>query len=240
MATNQELIELLELDLGLSIVNRRPYAKEIFKWTDIDLLPHSSADTLLCEIYEWNGRNWRTSEKNLIGYIFSNDEIQAIKNKLFNVPKYNASIPDFEFTKDQIIELGAGIPALFNIGFTGNIKNAKELSIKVNNVVKSRITNIDSPGIEIMHALSEFSQKKSKTYRKEIKSNYITKALFYAESIEIILEKNAGVDIGISFDIEGVNVEAKVDTETKKEFKLTYSETLAPFGASFVKGKDFY
>jgi len=41
MATNQQLTELLELDLGISIVNRRPHAKEIFKWLDIDLLPHS-------------------------------------------------------------------------------------------------------------------------------------------------------------------------------------------------------
>ncbi len=240
MATNQELIELLELDLGLSNINRRPYAKEIFKWIDIDLLPHSSEDTLLCEIFEWNGRNWRTTEKNLIGYIFNDAEIQLIKKKLLEIPKYYASVPDFEFTKEQMIELGAGIPALFNIKFTGNVKNAKKLSVKVNDVVKSRITNIDSPGIEIMRALSEFSQKKSKAYRRDIKSNFITKSLFYADSVEIYLEKNAGVDIGISFDVEGVNVETRVDTDTEKEFKLSYSGKKAPFGASFVRGKDFY
>lgn len=54
MENNQQLTELLALDLGINLINRRPYAKEVFKWQDIDLLPHSSADTLLCEIYKEN------------------------------------------------------------------------------------------------------------------------------------------------------------------------------------------
>ena len=62
--------DLAKEDLGIDIKNRRPSAKETFKWLDIDLLPHSSADTLLCEIYEWNTRNWRTTGENLIGEIF--------------------------------------------------------------------------------------------------------------------------------------------------------------------------
>lgn len=70
MENNKELTELLALDLGIKIVDRRPYAKEVFKWQDMDLLPHSSTDTLLCEIFEWNGRNWRTTGNNLIGYLF--------------------------------------------------------------------------------------------------------------------------------------------------------------------------
>ena len=47
MENNQQLTDLLALDLGINLINRRPYAKEVFKWQDIDLLPHSSADTLL-------------------------------------------------------------------------------------------------------------------------------------------------------------------------------------------------
>ncbi|GAB3420037.1 hypothetical protein [Niabella aquatica] len=240
MATNQELTALLALELGTSIVNRRPYANEVFKTWDIDLLPHSATDTLLCEIYDWNGRNWRTTGKNLIGYIFPSERVAEIKEQLLSMHKYEASVPDFEFSKDQVIDLGFKIPSLFNIGFNGNIKNAKELSIKVNRVAKSRITNIDSPGIEIIRKLSEFAQKKSKAYRKNIKFNYLAQSLFYAESVEIYLEKEAGVDLGVSFDTEGVAVEAKTDTETKKEIKLSYKGNKAPFGANFVKGKNFY
>ncbi|AFL81124.1 hypothetical protein Aeqsu_1640 [Aequorivita sublithincola DSM 14238] len=239
MSTNQALTAEMELALGVSIINRRPLASEIFKWQDIDLLPHSSTDTILCEIFDWNGRNWRTTGKNLIGYLFENNELKRFKVSLLAVPKYEASIPDFEFNKDQIIDLGFNLPSLFNIGFTGNVKNAKELSIKVNKVTKSRITNIDSPGIETMHALSAFSEKESRLYKKHIKSNYLTQSLFYAESVEVSLEKESGVDVGISFDLEGVEVETKVDTNTKKNFKLTYKNALAPFGATFVKGKDF-
>jgi hypothetical protein len=92
MENNQQLTELLALDLGVNLINRRPYAKEVFKWQDIDLLPHSSADTLLCEIYEWNGRNWRTTNNNLIGFLFSDEQLKNVKEQLLNVPKHPALI----------------------------------------------------------------------------------------------------------------------------------------------------
>ncbi|MCS3871054.1 hypothetical protein J3D55_003970 [Chryseobacterium ginsenosidimutans] len=239
MENNQQLTELLALDLGLNIINRRPYAKEVFKWQDMDLLPHSSLDTMLCEIYEWNGRNWRTTNNNLIGYLFSGDQLNTVKNQLANVQKFPALIPDFEFTKDSMIEFGLSLPSLFNIGVSGDIKNAKDFSIKVNGVTKSRITNIDSPGIEILRSYSEFTQDQSKSYRKNIKFNYLSASLFYAESVEINLEKESGVDLDVSFQTQGVEVEAKVDTDIQKHFVLKYTGNQAPFAAKFTKGKDF-
>jgi len=239
MENNQELTELLALDLGINITNRRPYAKEVFKWQDIDLLPHSSADTLLCEIFEWNGRNWRTTGNNLIGFLFSDTNLETVKNQLINAPKHPALIPDFEFTKDSMIEYGLSLPSLFNIGVNGNIKSAKSFSVRVNGVTKSRITNIDSPGIEILRSYSEFTQNKSKTYRKNIKFNYLSTSLFYAESVEIYLEKESGVGLDVSFQTQDVEVDAKIDTDTKKHFVLKYSGNQAPFAAKFTKGKDF-
>jgi hypothetical protein len=239
MENNQQLIELLALDLGINIVNRRPYAKEVFKWQDMDLLPHSSTDTMLCEIYEWNGRNWRTTNNNLIGYLFSGDQLNTFKNQLTNVPKQPALIPDFEFTKDSMIEYGLSLPSLFNIGVNGNINSAKSFSVRVNGVTKSRITNIDSPGIEILRNYSEFTQSKSKTYRKNIKFNYLSTSLFFAESVEIYLEKESGVGLDVSFQTKDVEVDAKIDTDTKKHFVLKYTGNQAPFAAKFTKGKDF-
>jgi len=239
MENNQQLTDLLALDLGVNIVNRRPYAKEVFKWQDMDLLPHSSTDTLLCEIFEWNGRNWRTTGNNLIGFLFSGEELNTIKTKLMNVQKYPALIPDFEFNKDSMIEFGLSLPSLFNIGVNGDIKNAKDFSVKVNGVTKSRITNIDSPGIEILRSYSEFTQDQSKTYRKNIKFNYLSTSLFFAESVEINLEKDAGVNLEVSFQTQDVEVQAKVDTDTKKNFVLKYTGNQAPFAAKFTKGKDF-
>jgi hypothetical protein len=122
---------------------------------------------------------------------------------------------------------------------SGDIKNAKDFSIKVNGVTKSRITNIDSPGIEILRSYSEFTQDQSKSYRKNIKFNYLSASLFYAESVEINLEKESGVDLEVSFQTQGVEVEAKVDTDTKKNFILKYTGNQAPFAAKFTKGKDF-
>lgn len=239
MENNQDLTDLLALDLGVNIVNRRPYAKEVFKWQDMDLLPHSSADTLLCEIFEWNGRNWRTTENNLIGFLFSGDVLNTVKGQLINTPKHPALIPDFEFTKDSMVEYGLSLPSLFNIGVNGNIKNAKSFSVRVNGVTKSRVTNIDSPGIEILRNYSQFTQDKSKTYRKNIKFNYLSTSLFYAESVEIFLEKESGVGLDVSFQTTNVEVDAKIDTETKKHFVLKYSGNQAPFAAKFTKGKDF-
>jgi len=239
MENNQDLTNLLALDLGINIVDRRPYAKEVFKWQDMDLLPHSSADTLLCEIFEWNGRNWRTTENNLIGFLFSGDALNTVKEQLINTPKHPALIPDFEFTKDSMIEYGLSLPSLFNIGVNGNIKNVKSFSVRVNGVTKSRVTNIDSPGIEILKNYSLFTQDKSKTYRKNIKFNYLSTSLFYAESVEIFLEKESGVGLDVSFQTQNVEVDVKIDTDTKKHFVLKYSGNQAPFAAKFTKGKDF-
>lgn len=239
MENNKELTELLALDLGIKIVDRRPYAKEVFKWQDMDLLPHSSTDTLLCEIFEWNGRNWRTTGNNLIGYLFSGNELNTVKTQLISTPRNPALIPDFEFNKDSMIEYDLSLPSLFNIGINGNIKNAKDFSVKVNGVTKSRITNIDSPGIEILKNYSAFTQNKTKTYRKNIKFNYLSTSLFYAESVEIFLEKESGVNLDVSFQTKDVEVDAKVDTDTQKHFVLKYSGNQAPFAAKFTKGKDF-
>lgn len=239
MENNQDLTDLLALDLGVNIVNRRPYAKEVFKWQDMDLLPHSSADTLLCEIFEWNGRNWRTTENNLIGFLFSGDVLNTVKQQLMNTPKHPALIPDFEFTKDSMEEYGLSLPSLFNIGVNGNINNAKSFSVRVNGVTKSRVTNIDSPGIEILRSYSQFTQDQSKPYRKNIKFNYLSTSLFYAESVEIFLEKESGVGLDVSFQTTNVEVDAKIDTDTKKHFVLKYSGNQAPFAAKFTKGKDF-
>ncbi|REC49571.1 hypothetical protein [Chryseobacterium pennipullorum] len=239
MENNQELTDLLALDLGINIINRRPYAKEVFKWQDMDLLPHSSTDTLLCEIFEWNGRNWRTTGNNLIGYLFSDGILSTVKDQLINTPKHPALIPDFEFTKESMIEYGLSLPSLFNIGVNGDIKNAKNFSVRVNNVTRSRITNIDSPGIEILKNYSQFTQAKSKTYRKNIKFNYLSTSLFYAESVEIFLEKDSNTGLDVSFQTQDVEVDAKLNTDTQKHFVLKYSGNQAPLAAKFTKGKDF-
>jgi hypothetical protein len=239
MENNQQLTDLLALDLGINLINRRPYAKEVFKWQDIDLLPHSSTDTLLCEIYEWNGRNWRTTNNNLIGFLFSDEQLKTVKDQLSNIPKHPALIPDFEFTKESMVDYGLSLPSLFNIGINGDINSAKSFSVRVNGVTKSRITNIDSPGIEILRKYSEFTDSESKTYRKNIKFNYLSTSLFYAESVEIFLEKESGVALDVSFQTEDVEIEAKANTDTKKHFVLKYSGNQSPFAAKFTKGKYF-
>jgi hypothetical protein len=239
MSTNQELCSKLALDLGVDLKNRRPTAKEVFKWLDIDLLPHSSVDTLLCEIYEWSGRNWRTTGKNLIGEIFKESEVNDYKKALSLIPLEIANVPDFEFTKADLIDLDLGIPSLFNIGIKGDIKNALELSVKVNGIKKSRITNIDPPGIQIMHTFSVYAQEHSIEYRKKLKSNYLTTALFYAESVEIYLKRAVGVGVDLGFAVDNVTVQAKLETETVKEATLKYTVKMAPFAATFIKGKDF-
>ncbi|WP_312079017.1 hypothetical protein [Chryseobacterium sp.] len=236
---NQQLTELLALDLGTNIINRLPYAKEVFKWQDIDLLPHSSSDTMLCEIYERNGRNWRTTNNNLIGYLFSGEKLETVKNQLKEVQKFTAMIPDFQFNKDSMIDFGLSLPSLFNINVKGDLKNAKDFSIKVSNVTKLRITNIDSPGIEILRSFSEFTQDESKAYRKNVKFNFLSTSLFYAESVEINLEKESGVNLDVSFGTENVEVQTNVNTDTKKNFILKYTGSQTPFAAKFVKGKDF-
>jgi len=240
MATNQELVNKLALDLGVEIPkNRRPSAKLIWKWQDMDLLPHSSSGTLLGEIYDWSGRNWRTTENNLIGEIFTSEErIIKLKAELKAVPKEKANIPDFEFTKEDLVKLDFSIPSLFDLKIKGDIDNAKDLSVKVNGVIKSRLTNIDQPGISIMHRLSEFAQENSKEYRKKLKNDYVINALFYADSVEINLKKKASTNIELGFAKKNIDVTIQVDTDTEKKIKLKYTGDIAPFAANFVKVKN--
>jgi hypothetical protein len=56
--------------------------------------------------------------------------------------------------------------------------------------------------------------------------------------VEINLEKDAGVNLDVSFQTQDVEVKANVDTDTKN-FVLKYTGNPAPFAAKFTKGKDF-
>lgn len=241
MATNIELTESAFIDLGLFPPARRPYAKEIFKIYDIDLLPHASEDTLIGEIFEWSGRAFRTTADNLIGIIAATDMIPDLKQKLKDINVVNASVPDFEFSKEEIVDFGFKLPFLFNIGFSGNVERATKLSVKVNSLKKSRLTNIDEPGITIKRLLAKFEDDNQRDYRRRLKNDWISEALFYADSVEIELEKSSGVNIDISFDVSNVEVSANVDTDTKKNYVLKYKGgSNIPFGATLKKGKELF
>lgn len=240
-ATNAELTAQLGLDLGIDLKNRRPYAKELFKIYDIELLPNASEDTLLGEIFEWQTRNWRTTSDNLVGYIASSPQMELLVDQLKNMPKINANVPNFEFTKEDVLDLGFKLPFLFNLSFTGKVEQAKNISVKINGVKKVRLSNIQQPGTQIANLLSIFSEQNTKRYRECIKNDFITESLFYADSVEIDMDKDAATDIGINFDINSVNVESELKTDTKQTYKITYQDAkLIPFGATFKKGKDLF
>ena len=240
MATNEQLTAQLGLDLGLDLKNRRPYAKEIFKRFDIELLPISGEDTLLGEIFEWSTRNWRTTSDNLVGYIGSTENKEELIHALKKVAKIKANVPDFEFSKQNVFDLGLKLP-FFNLSFTGEVQNAQELSVKINGIKRTRLTNYEEPGIAMARLLSVFAEQNTPLYRNCIKHNYIVEALFYAESVEIDLKKEAGVDIGLEFDANAATIEATLETSTQKKYKIVYKDSiLSPFGATFKKGKELF
>ncbi len=236
--TQKQLVDQLSLDLGISIKNRRPYAQEVFKHMDMDLLPRSSVDTLLGELYEWEGRLYRSKNQNLIGFLFSDAELKAMEKKLGAMVKVDAQVPVFEFTREHVLELGGAIPALFSIDLKGKINSTKELSIVVSDVTVVRLTNYQEPGISIHNALSKYAQGNSKGYRKNIKNDYVAEALFYAKSVELSLEKKAGQEVKLSFDAN-VKVEVEVDNSSTYKAKLSYKGNGAPFAAKMREGKKF-
>ena len=239
--TNDELTNQLALEMALDLHNRRPTAKEVFKHLDIELLPHATVDTTLCEIYDWFKRNWRTTNDTFIPWLYPDPtDTKKMMEKLANVERVTAEVPNFEFDKENLLELGVKIPQLFGIKVVGDVKNAKKFSIKISEITKSRLSNSVSPGMEIARRLSEFKMSNPRDYRKNIKFDYIAEALFYAEKVEVELEKEAGVSLDIGFEMEGIEVETEMNTETKKKMKLTYSNKIVPFGASLVKGKNLF
>lgn len=241
METNKELTEAAFRDLGILPINRMPYAKEIFKLYDIDLLPHASNDTLIGEIFDWSGRSFKTTNDNIVGVIATEDNVDDLVAKLKNIPALPANVPDFQFSKEEIISFGLKLPFLFNIGFSGEVKSAKNLSVKVRSLTKSRLKNTEEPGISIKRLLASFEENNTRDYKEKIKHDYIAEALFYADSVEVELDKESGVDIDISFDAANVEVTANADTDTKKHFTLKYSGGNAiPFGATLKKGKDLF
>ncbi|MXN92037.1 hypothetical protein GR160_12450 [Flavobacterium sp. Sd200] len=241
MNTNEQLTEAAFAQLGILPINRLPYAKEIFKIYDIDLLPHASADTAIGEIFEWSGRSFRTTNDNIAAVIAEENAVINLMTQLKAISSFEAGVPDFQFSKEEVISFGFKLPFLFNINFSGEVKNAKSLSVKVLSLKKARLTNSAEPGLTIKKLLSAYEDNNTRDYKQKIKHNYIAEALFYADSIQIEFEKEAGVGIDVSFDVQGVEVTANVDTETKKQYTLKYSGgNKIPFGATLKKGKDLF
>lgn len=54
--------------------------------------------------------------------------------------------------------------------------------------------------MEIYHAFSSFTLTKTKTYRQKVKFNHISVALFFAESVEISLDKTSDANVDFGFD----------------------------------------
>lgn len=238
MATQEELTEQLAIDLGITIGKKRlPYAKEVFKSTDMDLLPRSSEDTLLGEQYEWSGRQYRSLNTNIIGFLYDDAGMDAMREQLSKVRRVKALVPSFEFNKDHLIELGGTLPSIFDLQFSGKLKTTKELTVTVSDVLTSRITNYEDPGREIRNRLSAFAESRSKAYRKSIKRDYVAEALFYATSVEIALERGSDMNVDFSFE-STAKVEVLVENEAKKRYRLSYKGNAAPFAAKMRQGSD--
>lgn len=235
MISNETLKQAMALDLGIDLSNRDALASEVLKYQDIHLLPHSSTDTMLGEIFENNGSTGHTKNQNLIGYLFTGHQLQDMVKKLKEITKADAQIPTFVFSKDHIASLGFKIPALFNIGFHGNMNSAKDFSVKVSGVTKQRIDNYQSPGTEIYAAFSSFTLNKTKTYRQKIRFNYISVALFYAEKVEISLDKGSAAAVDFDFDAEAAKVEVIADSDSKKSVPTDLFRKPVPFCCKFSK-----
>lgn len=238
--TQAERTAQLGLDLGTLISGRMPHADEVFKAFDVELLPHTSSDTLLGELFSRSGRAYRSNSKNLIGYLYEHDldAMDRVRERIRQQPRLDALMPNFEFTKEHILELNGSIPSLFNLSFNGRIESAKKLTVTVSNVKKSRLTNYEEPGRSIRNLLSAYAQEQAKSYRANIKKDYLAEALFYADSIVVELEKSAGQNLDVSFDLDAT-VEVTLENATSKRFKLSYAGAGCPFGAIMRKGKDF-
>ena len=228
----------MELDLGIKILNRKPYAKEVFKLYDLDLLPHSDVSTLLGEIFEWRGRTWRTTGKNVIGFTYPPEELAAMEARLKEVPRNEANVPDFEMTKKDIIELGGNIPALFKIKLKGKYSKAKQLSVEVNEITKARLTNYQEPGVSLRLKMSEYAQKHPKAYRRWLKNDHMSIALFYAASVVIKLERGTEAGIDLEFD-PGVEVTVSGSVNSVQTYTLRYTGNACPFAATMMKGRNF-
>jgi hypothetical protein len=241
--TNEELTEQLALDLGLGDVftRRMPYAKEVFKKFDLDLLPHSSEDTCLGEIYENSGRNWRTTNNNLVGFVATPESMAGLMAQLSAVQRMNANIPDFEFTKDDLVGVGVEIPKFLNFKLKGNVSSAKDIRVTMTGVKKARLTNTSQPGTELARLVSEYAENHTKKYRQHIKHDHIAVSLFYVEQMELVMEKHDGVNLDVGVEIDGVPLNASVETSSEKKYKLSYNGNGSlPFAATFVRGKELF
>jgi hypothetical protein len=235
MPTNIDYLELMEARTGLHFDGRRPYAREVFQWQDIDLLPHSSADTLAGEMFERKEKNWRTLNRNLAGKLFSGPALEEVVQQLRTIPREEAMIPDFEFDRADLVGLGFRIPSLFNLGFTGRVEAAGRMLVRVKGVTKARLTNITGPGIQIFGALRAFSEENPREFRRTLRNRHISTALFYASAVEVEMEKESDIDAGVSFPAQGVEVEVIADSDVRRAYRLSYLGRTAPFAATFAR-----
>jgi hypothetical protein len=224
----------MEARTGLRFAGRKPYAREVFQWQDIDLLPHSSADTLAGELFERKEKNWRTLNRNIAGNLFAGPALEEVVQQLRSIPREEAMIPDFEFDRGDLVGLGFRIPSLFNIGFTGRVEAAGRVLVRVQGVTKARLSNIAEPGIRLFNALKALSEDHPRDFRRRFRDRHISTALFYAAAVEVEIEKESGIDAGVTFPAQGVAVEVMADSDVRRAYRLSYLGRTAPFAATFA------
>jgi len=204
----------------------------------VDLLPVSSADIYLGEIWEWEGLFNSTLirlQDDLCNHFRLADDAKAkdLLLKLKKVKKTEANFPDIEVSKDFKSSADLKVPSI-------NLDLGNELS--VGSVKRFLFKGVKSKAIielrpELDDLLNDLKDKNFKHYREKIRTNNVIIQLYYASSVEIAIDKNISNKAEVEAKIKSLgNVD--VDVASATEIKFTVGSGDCPFAGQFVKGKE--
>ena len=206
-----------------------------------DLLPVTAADIHLGDLWDWQGvfSNRLTRMLSRLPHYFPEPHRSSLDNDLKSVQFENASLAAVEISSDFHTSADLKIPSI-NLDLEGEIDVDSVKMFAFKNIKSKSIVNLRA---HLNDQVSALKDQNFDSYKKSIRGSYIAAWLFYADSVEIQIDKNASgkaaVEARLSNIVKSSAMDLKVDTSHHSVISYTVSGSTCPFAAQFIAGRDF-
>lgn len=206
----------------------------------VELLPRSFSDTRLGEIMEWKGLF--SPMLDYKSYTIADvlnlppEKSKELNSKLGNCCFIDASFPALEIRDDFGNDSDLQIPS-FGINLAGKIDKSKVRYFRFTNIKARRF--IGEARTEILKELETLKETNFKRYKEKIRDHYIIEALFYADTVEIGIDKDAAAGLDAAAILAAGNVKLTGQLTTNSEHKYVLSGSSCPFAVELVQGREF-
>lgn len=206
----------------------------------VDLLPVSADDIFLGDLWDWRGLFSNRLERVMdrMTNHFHDPHKSTLETALKSIPLGAASVPRVEIRNEFSSENDLKIPSI-NLDLSADIDAESVKQFTFNNVTARSLVDLRD---ELDEQLMVLKKNDFDRYKAKIRGNYIASWLFYAESVEIEIDKASTGRAAVEAKIQGLqkgNIQVNTDTSHHKMVKYTIAGSSCPFASKFIAGRDF-